>query len=47
MYFGGVAASIRKEVWPFLLGHYRFSMTEKCRMEVPEHPGRPPRHGFG
>uniref|UniRef100_A0A672ZHI7 Small G protein signaling modulator 1b n=1 Tax=Sphaeramia orbicularis TaxID=375764 RepID=A0A672ZHI7_9TELE len=34
VYFGGVAPSIRKEVWPFLLGHYHFSMTEKCRLEV-------------
>lgn len=34
MYFGGVAASIRKEVWPFLLGHYQFNTTEKCRLEV-------------
>lgn len=34
VYFGGVAPSIRKEVWPFLLGHYQFSMKEKCRQEV-------------
>lgn len=34
MYFGGVAPSLRKEVWPFLLGHYKFSMSEKCRREV-------------
>lgn len=34
MYFGGVAASLRKEVWPFLLGHYQFNMNEKCRLEV-------------
>lgn len=34
VYFGGVDPSIRKEVWPFLLGHYQFSMKEKCRQEV-------------
>lgn len=34
VYFGGVAPSLRKEVWPFLLGHYQFTMTEKCRQEV-------------
>uniref|UniRef100_A0A667ZQI4 Small G protein signaling modulator 1b n=1 Tax=Myripristis murdjan TaxID=586833 RepID=A0A667ZQI4_9TELE len=33
VYFGGVAPTLRKEVWPFLLGHYHFTMTEKCRLE--------------
>ncbi|XP_077354471.1 small G protein signaling modulator 1 isoform X1 [Festucalex cinctus] len=36
VYFGGVTPSLRKEVWPFLLGHYRFTMTEKCRLEIDE-----------
>ncbi|XP_034047630.1 small G protein signaling modulator 1 isoform X2 [Thalassophryne amazonica] len=36
VYFGGVDPSLRKEVWPFLLGHYHFSMTEKCRLEIDE-----------
>ncbi|KAG7242506.1 hypothetical protein INR49_020370 [Caranx melampygus] len=36
VYFGGVDPSLRKEVWPFLLGHYQFSMTEKSRMEIDE-----------
>ncbi|KAJ7987166.1 hypothetical protein DPEC_G00335930 [Dallia pectoralis] len=36
VYYGGVAPTIRKEVWPFLLGHYHFDMTEKRRMEVDE-----------
>ncbi|KAG7250473.1 hypothetical protein CRUP_001154, partial [Coryphaenoides rupestris] len=36
VYFGGVAPTLRKEVWPFLLGHYHFTMTEKSRMEVDE-----------
>uniref|UniRef100_A0A3Q4G985 Small G protein signaling modulator 1-like n=1 Tax=Neolamprologus brichardi TaxID=32507 RepID=A0A3Q4G985_NEOBR len=36
VYFGGVAPSRRKEVWPFLLGHYKFSMSEKCRREIDE-----------
>uniref|UniRef100_A0A7N6AXM8 Small G protein signaling modulator 1b n=1 Tax=Anabas testudineus TaxID=64144 RepID=A0A7N6AXM8_ANATE len=33
VYFGGVAPSLRKEVWPFLLGHYQFTMTEQSRLE--------------
>ncbi|XP_061656696.1 small G protein signaling modulator 1 [Syngnathoides biaculeatus] len=36
VYFGGVAPSLRKEVWPFLLGHYRFTMSEKSRLETDE-----------
>ncbi|XP_040914833.1 small G protein signaling modulator 1-like [Toxotes jaculatrix] len=36
VYFGGVAPSLRKEVWPFLLGHYQFTMTEKSRLEIDE-----------
>uniref|UniRef100_I3K8X1 Small G protein signaling modulator 1 n=1 Tax=Oreochromis niloticus TaxID=8128 RepID=I3K8X1_ORENI len=36
VYFGGVAPSLRKEVWPFLLGHYKFGMSEKCRREIDE-----------
>lgn len=34
VYFGGVEASLRKEVWPFLLGHYQFGMSEAERKEV-------------
>lgn len=34
VYFGGVEASLRKEVWPFLLGHYQFGMSEAKRKEV-------------
>ncbi|XP_017266170.1 small G protein signaling modulator 1 isoform X2 [Kryptolebias marmoratus] len=36
VYFGGVAPSLRKYVWPFLLGHYQFDMSEKCRLEIDE-----------
>ncbi|XP_029295691.1 LOW QUALITY PROTEIN: small G protein signaling modulator 1 [Cottoperca gobio] len=36
VYFGGVDASLRKEVWPFLLGHYQFGMSEVERKEVDE-----------
>lgn len=27
VYFGGVAPELRKEVWPYLLGHYSFGQT--------------------
>uniref|UniRef100_A0A665UUC8 Small G protein signaling modulator 1a n=1 Tax=Echeneis naucrates TaxID=173247 RepID=A0A665UUC8_ECHNA len=33
VYFGGVEPSLRKEVWPFLLGHYQFGMSEAKRNE--------------
>ncbi|XP_077418141.1 small G protein signaling modulator 1 isoform X2 [Vanacampus margaritifer] len=36
VYFGGVDPSLRKEVWPFLLGHYQFGMSETERKEVDE-----------
>uniref|UniRef100_A0A3B4YQV8 Small G protein signaling modulator 1 n=1 Tax=Seriola lalandi dorsalis TaxID=1841481 RepID=A0A3B4YQV8_SERLL len=36
VYFGGVDPSLRKEVWPFLLGHYQFQMSEAERKEVDE-----------
>ncbi|XP_040207397.1 small G protein signaling modulator 1 isoform X1 [Rana temporaria] len=36
IYYGGIQHEIRKEVWPFLLGHYRFGMTEAERKEVDE-----------
>ncbi|XP_061673661.1 small G protein signaling modulator 1 isoform X2 [Syngnathoides biaculeatus] len=36
VYFGGVDPSLRKEVWPFLLGHYQFGMSETERQEVDE-----------
>uniref|UniRef100_A0A3P9IWY0 Small G protein signaling modulator 1b n=1 Tax=Oryzias latipes TaxID=8090 RepID=A0A3P9IWY0_ORYLA len=39
VYFGGVAPSLRKEVWPFLLGHYEFTMTEKpCPQNTENNP---------
>ncbi|KAK1160099.1 small G protein signaling modulator 1-like isoform X1 [Acipenser oxyrinchus oxyrinchus] len=34
VYFGGVEPTIRREVWPFLLGHYQFGMSENDRKEV-------------
>uniref|UniRef100_A0A3B4C1E4 Small G protein signaling modulator 2 n=1 Tax=Pygocentrus nattereri TaxID=42514 RepID=A0A3B4C1E4_PYGNA len=30
VYYGGVEHEIRKEVWPFLLGHYKFGLTMCC-----------------
>uniref|UniRef100_A0A8C6ZFE5 Small G protein signaling modulator 1 n=1 Tax=Nothoprocta perdicaria TaxID=30464 RepID=A0A8C6ZFE5_NOTPE len=34
IYYGGIQHEIRKAVWPFLLGHYQFGMTEAERKEV-------------
>ncbi|XP_060763875.1 small G protein signaling modulator 1 isoform X3 [Neoarius graeffei] len=36
VYFGGIEPCLRKEVWPFLLGHYQFGMSENERKEVDE-----------
>ncbi|XP_067288644.1 small G protein signaling modulator 1 isoform X2 [Pseudorasbora parva] len=36
VYYGGVEPSLRKEVWPFLLGHYHFTMSLDERKEVDE-----------
>lgn len=36
VYFGGVAHDIRKEVWPYLLGHYSFGQTPEERAELDE-----------
>ncbi|ESO83806.1 hypothetical protein LOTGIDRAFT_132957 [Lottia gigantea] len=41
VYFGGIAHCLRKDVWPYLLGHYSFGSTveerkivdERCRSE--------------
>lgn len=35
VYYGGVQHNIRKEVWPFLLGHYKFGMHKKDMSQVP------------
>ncbi|XP_018116544.1 small G protein signaling modulator 1 isoform X3 [Xenopus laevis] len=34
IYYGGIQHEIRRDVWPFLLGHYQFGMTEEERREV-------------
>ncbi|XP_070338699.1 small G protein signaling modulator 2 isoform X6 [Equus asinus] len=34
VYYGGVQHEIRKDVWPFLLGHYKFGMSKKEMEEV-------------
>lgn len=36
VYFGGVAHDIRKEVWPYLLGHYTFGQTPAEGAELDE-----------
>lgn len=36
VYFGGCEQEIRKEVWPFLLGHYTFGSTAEERAELDE-----------
>lgn len=36
VYYGGVAHEIRKEVWPYLLGHYTFGMSPTVRKELDE-----------
>lgn len=36
VYFGGVAHEIRKEVWPYLLGHYSFGQSPSERSELDE-----------
>lgn len=43
VYYGGVEHGIRKEVWPFLLGHYKFGMGKNDMSQVnitpPPHTG--------
>uniref|UniRef100_A0A8C7YKZ4 Small G protein signaling modulator 2 n=1 Tax=Oryzias sinensis TaxID=183150 RepID=A0A8C7YKZ4_9TELE len=34
VYYGGVEHGIRKEVWPFLLGHYKFGMGKNDMSQV-------------
>lgn len=36
VYFGGVAHDIRKDVWPYLLGHYTFGQTLSEKAELDE-----------
>lgn len=36
VYYGGVAHDIRKEVWPYLLGHYTFGQSPIERKELDE-----------
>uniref|UniRef100_A0AAQ5ZZ75 Small G protein signaling modulator 2 n=1 Tax=Amphiprion ocellaris TaxID=80972 RepID=A0AAQ5ZZ75_AMPOC len=36
VYYGGVQHEIRKEVWPFLLGHYKFGMGKKDMSQISE-----------
>lgn len=34
VYYGGVEHEIRKDVWPFLLGHYKFGTSKKEMEQV-------------
>ncbi|XP_027623706.1 small G protein signaling modulator 2 isoform X2 [Tupaia chinensis] len=34
VYYGGVEHEVRKDVWPFLLGHYKFGMSKKEMEQV-------------
>ncbi|XP_023296167.2 small G protein signaling modulator 1 [Lucilia cuprina] len=36
VYFGGVAPELRKEIWPYLLGHYNFGSTSEERQSLDE-----------
>ncbi|XP_021705593.1 small G protein signaling modulator 2 isoform X2 [Aedes aegypti] len=36
VYYGGVEHDIRKEVWPYLLGHYTFGTTPEERADLDE-----------
>uniref|UniRef100_A0A8D3CZ27 Small G protein signaling modulator 2 n=1 Tax=Scophthalmus maximus TaxID=52904 RepID=A0A8D3CZ27_SCOMX len=36
VYYGGVQHDIRKEVWPFLLGHYKFGIGKKDMGQISE-----------
>lgn len=35
-YFGGIAHELRKDVWPYLLGHYKFGSTQAERDQLSE-----------
>lgn len=35
-YFGGIAQELRHEIWPYLLGHYKFGSTQEQRNELSE-----------
>lgn len=43
VYYGGVEHEIRKDVWPFLLGHYKFGMSKKEMEQVREPAPTEPR----
>ncbi|XP_045467342.1 small G protein signaling modulator 1-like [Harmonia axyridis] len=35
-YFGGVDQELRRDIWPYLLGHFKFGSTEQQRNELNE-----------
>ena len=34
IYLGGIEASLRKEVWPYILGHYKWSFTPEDKVKA-------------
>lgn len=35
-YYGGIAHELRKDIWPYLLGHYKFGSTTEERNRLSE-----------
>ena len=35
-YYGGIDHELRKEIWPYLLGHYKFGSTSNDRHQLDE-----------
>lgn len=33
-YYGGIAHELRKDIWPYLLGHYKFGSSPEERKQL-------------